>query len=215
MGRRHKKRKNKPGGDTTPSRALDLELKAIEIARGYDGPLRGAPEPALVLAIYRVTAQDVTLIARRAVRLSARGVYPERIEVNDDLGARVPRVAGMRVLVLAAMLEEDSGRGIERVYADLEATSSLAAWAVDAHVPDPISLIEWARSTPALAPSTARVHLVDAAGDLRDQELGDDWIGAALFHLDDVRHERSERRMRFASQDGRNDWTAVFDVRLV
>lgn len=214
MGRRRRKKKQRAEGGSN-TRVLELALRSVELARGYDGPLRGAPEPALLFAVYRVTLEDVTLIGRRVVRLESSGVYPERLEVTGtDLGARIPRVEGMRVLVLAAAVEEDDGRGVQRLYADLESPAQLAAWSVDAHVPEPVSLLEWARTAPLPAPASARVHLVDAAGDLRDRRLGDDWIGAALFHLDDGDRRRAERRMRFLSEDGKNDWTAVLEVRL-
>lgn len=216
VGRRQKKKKKKRSGATAPkSRVLDLELRSVELARGYDGPLRGSPEPALLFGIYRVTLASATLLARRVLHLQPSGEYPERLELRDaDLGVRIPYVEGMRVLVLAAALEEDDGRGVERLYADLESPAQLAAWSVDAAIPEPISLLEWARTAPLPAPATARVHLVDLAGDLRDRDLGDDWIGAALFHLEDGDSRRSERRMRFVSEDGRNDWTAVLEARL-
>lgn len=215
VGRRRKK-KQRAASTPALARVLHLRLRRVELARGYDGPLRGAPEPALVFGVYRVTEHEGTLVSRSVVRLQSRGSYPELLDAGDvDVGARIPRLEGMRVLVLAAAIEEDAGRGIERLYADLEAPAQLAAWSVDAQEPEPIPLLEWARSAPPSPPATARVHLVDPGGDLRDRRLGDDWIGAALFHLDERTASRAERRMRFVSEDGRNDWTAVLDVRLV
>jgi hypothetical protein len=210
--RRKKSERARDGG----SRVLELRLARVEVARGYDGPLRGAPELALVFGVYRIHGDDIALVSRRVIRLEARGEFPERVEVQDGkLEARLPRVDEMRVLVLATALEEDDRRGIEQVYADLEAPQQLAAWRVDAAVPDPVSLIDWARATPEDAPRAARVHLVDAAGDLRDRELGDDWVGAALFHLGSERQPRQERRLRFVSADGKNDWTAVLELKLL
>ncbi len=214
MARRRKKKK--PPKTPAPWRSLDLRLRTVELARGYDGPFRGAPEPALLFGVYRVTDREATLVSRSVVRLKARGAYPELLDAGDiDVGARIAKVDGMRVLVLAAAIEEDGGRGVARLYADLEAPAQLAAWSIDAHVPEPLPLLEWARGAPLSPPATARVHLVDPDGDLRDRGLGDDWIGAALFHVDESSAGRAERRMRFVSEDGRNDWTAILDVRLV
>lgn len=195
---------------------MQLHLLRLELARGYDGPLRGMPEPTLLFGIYRVRADRVTLLERSLHRLTSRGPHPERIDVEDArVEARAPRVKDMRLLVLALALEEDSGEGVAALYAELEAPDRLALWAADAQQPDPVSLADWAKTTSPAAPVTTTVHLVDAERDLRDAKLGDDWVGAAVFCLDDEKRSREERRMRFASADGRNDWTAIVEVRVV
>ncbi len=189
-------------------------MRGVELASGYDGPLRGAPEPVLVFGVVRVTGSEATLISRSVVRLLPSGEYPEHLEIDGvDVGARIPRAPEMRVLVIAAALEEDDGRGVQRVYADLGSIAQLCAWPTDERDPEPLPLVEWARSA-STPPATTRVHLVDAAGDLRDRELGDEWIGAALFSVGERDGRRTERRMRFASEDGRNDWTVILEVRL-
>src|SRR5690606_18520383 len=145
MGRRKKKRRG--GAD------IELHLRRVEIALAYDGPLRGAPEPVLLFGVYRVADTDVTLLSRRAIALRVGSGVPETIEIEDGhLGVHIPSSQARRMLVLAIALEEDGGEGVRRMYAELEAPPSLEAWAVDAVMPRPLSLLEWARQEPPPAP---------------------------------------------------------------
>lgn len=206
-GRRAKRKRRRD----RKAKTLHLELEYLELARGYDGPFRGAPEPTLLFGIYRVAREQIVLLKRRLIRLHATGKYPDRLEVDRALRARVPYESEARVLVLMAALEEDSSRGVQRLYAELEAADHLRAWTVDAHTPEPLSLVEWAHTASVEAPATTRVHLVIPDGDVRDLDLRDDWIGAALFQVEAGTSE--ERRVRFVSESGENDWTAVLAIR--
>lgn len=209
LGKRRRKKRE-------PRGKIRLVLRRVELARGYDGPLRGAPEPRLLFGIYRVTPDDVALVARHVVSVRPGSSFPVGVRFENGIDLSVTLVPGsdLRILVLAAALEEDDGRGVQQLYADLESPARLSAWSVDAPLPDPVPLLEWARTVPLAPPATISVHLVDAAGDLRDHKLGDDWVGAALFHVDPSDRHASQRRMRFVSADGRNDWTAILDVRV-
>ncbi len=212
MGRPNKRKRKKR--ERAASRAIRIRVRRVELALAYDGWLRGAPEPVLLFAIYRIVGDDITLLSRSTIRVPA-GAGPGQVVELDELAleAQVPMGDGMRILLLVAAVEEDGGEGVARVYADLEAPSTLQAWAVDAAVPEPRSLLEWACQEPPPAPATARVHLVDASGDLRDRDLGDDWIGAAVVQVTPTLDRGAERRLRFVSEDGKNDWTAVVELR--
>jgi len=210
VARRRRKQK-KPTARSGSERGVSVEVQRFELARGHDHLLRGSPEPTLILAPYREMGGEVALVERKLLRLRSSGEYPERIECEGaELKVSVPRREEMTIVLLGLALEEDDGRGVQRVYGELEEPGAISVWA-EATEPDPMSLSLWMRTVPPRAPTTCRVHVLDAHGDLRDQR-GDDWIGGAICHIDPtVRAE--ERRMRFLSTDDRNDWTAVLRVR--
>lgn len=212
MGRRNERKRKKR--ERAASCTVQITVRRVELALAHDGVLRGSPEPVLLFAIYRVLGDDITLLSRSTIRVPAGADAGQLVELDEtELDARVPMSDDLRILVLVAAVEEDGGGGVGRIYADLEAPATLQAWAVDAAVPEPRSLHDWACQEPPPAPATARVHLVDASGDLRDKDLGDDWIGAALVQVTPKLERGTERRLRFVSEDGKNDWTAVVELR--
>jgi hypothetical protein len=195
---------------------LQLELERIELARGHDGFARGAPEPSVVLAVYRCASDAATLVARSVHRFRSPGPHPEVIEANGaQLEAVIPRVEGMRILVLALAFEEDSGRGIQSAYCGLAQPETLSLWADGDGDPEPRSLAAWTMLPAPAPPDTQSVHLLLDGRDLRDATEGDDWIGASAFHVADEQLPRLVRRMRFVSPDDENDWTAVLTARAV
>lgn len=196
-------------------------LEALEIARGHDALLRGAPDPVLITAVYAARgAEDAVLLTRSFKRLRPDAPFPSECGLSGTerslAAVSVPRSIE-HLLVLIAAVEEDSVGDIEEVFAALSDTESLSLWRASEHAPEPRALGDAARHLAAVvaasAPEASRVEVLHGGVGLHDRLRVGAWIGAgvvALSHLG----ERPPLgwRMRFASADGRNDWTARVDV---
>lgn len=212
MARRKQKRARERAGET---RLLQLRLEQLELASAHDGAFRGAPEPLVMIGVYRVGGASMTLVDRHLQRAVPIAPYPAIVELGESMEVRIPRVEGMKIVVLGLALEEDGGGGVAHLFGQLGAPDRLALWPTEEVEPDPVSLADWALRDPIPAPASATVHVLDDGKDLRDAVLGDDWIGGSVFHLPDRRANVSGRRLRFRSADGKNDWTLVLRVRVV
>ena len=69
------RRRAKPKRPTLDRRVVRVDIESLEIAKGHDGFLRGAPEPVIVAGLYTRGAGPVALIARSVIRFD----QPERI----------------------------------------------------------------------------------------------------------------------------------------
>jgi len=196
-------------------------LDALEIARGHDGLLRGAPDPVLITAVYATrAAEEAVLLARSFKRLRPDAPFPSECGLSGaerSLAAvSVPR-GSEHLLVLIAAVEEDSVGDIAEVFAALSDTETLSLWRPSDHAPEPRALGDAARHlasvVAASAPEASRVEVLHAGVGLHDRLRLGAWIGAGAVALS-LLGERPPLswRMRFASADARNDWTARVEV---
>ena len=223
MGGRRKKGRKRQRRARPPSSALvrrgellEARLEAVELARGHDGFLRGRPEPVLLVAGFGVGGGEAFLLSRALRRVVVREPFPSVTTITgptdcEVVKARVPPECD-RVVVLILAIEEDSGRDVEALYAELPSCELFSAWPLDERWPDPLGLEELARGPRTPPPRAQRVHLLSGGRDLREQCHADDWVGAALVVLERGGDAGVLWRYRFVSADGRNDWTALVRI---
>lgn len=195
---------------------MQIELTALDLARGHDGLLRGAPEPVVLFAAFLLdAARPPKPLGRAFARFAPKDRFPAVIPPIEKavIRGRARSNSLARVVLLGIALEEDSGKDIERVYARLSDGKGLRVWEPEDAIPAPAAIGEltgWALSP---APHSARVHVVEEGADLQDICKEDELIGACAIVL---APRRSEERyyLGFTSPDGKNDWTASLDVRI-
>lgn len=187
-------------------------MQQLELARGYDGFLRGMPEPTLLLGVYRVEGSHARVLGRYLYRFERPGGFPAKVaprEASRESLVLVPS-AGTRVVVLALAVEEDSGRGLQTLYAALEHGDAVVAWTEHETAPVPMPLCEL--SAGAMPPDLGqRVHLMIGERDPSIHLQGDDWIDANLLWTS-IAPKRCVHRLHFVSTDERNDWTAEVEL---
>lgn len=203
---KHKKKRT-PGD-------LVLEMRGLEIARAYDGILRGEPEAVVMVAVYAL--ED-------APRIIARALWR-----FDSATEKLPTVVAARrparpiahsyaieteapVLLLAVGMEEDAGADVRRVYGLLERAAHLHLWDQDeggSH-PSPLSLGELADKL--ARPTRVRV-LIDSVDLGMAKQPRDDYVGACAVSLPRARL-LADHRMHLTDDAGKNDWTALLKVR--
>lgn len=220
MSRRRRKKKKRRSGTRggVPAKQLRLELSMLEMARGHDGPLRGLPEPTLIVAVYLVSKTGDRLLGRALRRFSPSPAMPQEIALAGEEAElatlRFRPSAGDRVLVLAVAIEEDAGSDIESIYADLPRLSRWHAWPTEARVPQPEHLEDIATGWPAEDQVPRRVHLMLSDEDLRDRVQKDDYVGASLLSVAATKAQDEELRFPLACEAEKNDWTAVLGLRI-
>lgn len=193
---------------------IGLRIDELELARGHDGLLRGSPEPTLLLAVYRVDATTVTTHGRYLYRFECPASLPAKVAPQESSNESivVPFSEGARIVVLVLAVEEDSGQGLQALYAELENGDAVVAWLEPGGGDHPMHLPEL--TTDALvADAPHRIHLVFDDRDPSQQLSGDDWIGAALVWAP-LETGRGRHRLHFVSADARNDWTAELELTL-
>ena len=103
------------------------------MAKGYDGLLRGMPEATLLVGLYRVGPAHARLVGRYLYRFERPSEFPTKVgpreASNESLAVPLPRGTRLAMLVLA--VEEDSGRGLQSLFAALEPGET--AWFDRAH----------------------------------------------------------------------------------
>lgn len=201
MGRRRRKKRKKGSSD----RKLTIALDWIEIALGDDGWGRGDPEPVLLLGLYALADDEVSLVSRGLARPRVRSPYPNDADGDDRPIIQVRPPQGTRLALLVLALEEDGGKDVAAIYAKLE-KPSFTLWSNDASEPYPRALAEW-----IAGPSgTFGVHPMHEEVDLAEHCRSDEWIGATLI----VGAARgSSHRVHVRSDDGDNDWTVELALR--
>lgn len=187
-------------------------MQQLELARGYDGLLRGMPEPTLLLGLYRIDGSHARVLGRYLYRFERPGGFPTKVgpkEKSRESLVIVPSPS-TRLVLLALAVEEDSGRGIQTLYAELETGDSVVAWTEHEAAPVPMHLPEL--SAGIMPPDLGqRVHLMFGERDPSIRLQGDDWIDANLLWTS-IAPKRRQHRMHFVSADGRNDWTAEVEL---
>lgn len=207
------KKKAAPSAPSIQTLKLGFELCSLEIAQGHDGLLRGAPEPVIVLSAFHVTTGGgprVRPLGRELVRFLPRGRFPLVVAPpsRSVLKARARCHEGDRVILLAVAIEEDSGADLERVYTHIQDLARIRVWEADAAEPSPVMMADLGALPASTPPFAARVHVLDDGADLRDACEDDEIIGAGLLIIAPHRSE-DVYRIRFISEDRKNDWTAV------
>lgn len=210
MGRKRRKArtKAKPGSPAS-HRTLSVRLLSLEIAKGDDGLLGGWPEPILLIAAYDLGGPSPALVGRSAIELRPRGRFPSVVVPEEELlfRARCRSGAAGVAAILAVALERDSGRDVERVYADLPEPAAFRAWQIDSVMPAPVPLDEIARTAMDPAP-VRRINVIHRGRDLRDSCSSDVVVGACVLGVV-LPPPSADIRLPFVSVDRSNDWTAV------
>jgi len=195
------------------SQTITVYPTALEIAKGYDGPLRGAPEPRVILAAYWVERRDVRLLGREVYRFDTRGPFPKTETPRSSPGIAVgltTRVPGCFVF-LGIAVEEDSGRGVQTLYAGLEDARNVQLWCPSSASPTPNGLVGYA-SGDQKASTPAQVELMFASDHAAQLAEGDDWVGSVAWALPAKGAAHAEFRLPFGSAKAPNQWTAFVTV---
>lgn len=202
--------------DKRLKRGLILKLESVEIARGHDGTLRGRPEPTFIFAAFGVKDDNISLLDRALRRIVAKGPYPKTIETRDKDDRNVFRVsvpeAWTRVLVLGLAVEKDKGKDIEELYATLAEPSLLSGFRIRDMLPDPLTLAEAGLGPLSTPPGATLVHLMRDGVTLDQLCQSDDYVGCSLVVLEPGLNQTENFRFHFASEDGKNDWTALVGI---
>ncbi|MEM6957680.1 MAG: hypothetical protein AAF645_18445 [Myxococcota bacterium] len=182
------------------ARSIRLEVAGLTITRGYDGLLRGDPEPVILLASY--APEGDRLVATMRLSFAARGPFPVTLEWPGDRRTDVPLEDGTGLpvpeggIVLAVAMEEDSGDDVARIAQALAEPAALKVWSLDG-----------AKSIHALSgldpdfASPKRVDLENATGALSLSCRYDKWVSAVGWNAP------GSASLRFRSRTGRNDWS--------
>lgn len=196
---------------------LRIAVKSLELVRGYDGILRGVPEPIVALSAFLLDGDQARPLGRTLVRFSvSAGTFPTTIlnlQPTEALIANARAELRARLAVLLLALEEDSGKDIQRVYAHLGEAKHWRMWRLDDTMPSPMAVVEMHSMPLPSLPYQCSIGVVDDGVDLRDACPDDALVGAGLIVLGTGRQEE-EFRVRFLSSDERNDWTALVDIRV-
>ncbi len=188
-------------------------VERLELAKGYDGFLRGAPEPTLLVAVYGVTGTRARLAGRYVYRFEQPTAYPCKVstrEPSHESCVVVVAEPSDRLVLLVLAIEEDSGRGLQALYAELERADAIVVWPPDTVTPAPLLLGEL--EPQAMAPDLGhRVHVLLGELDPAAKLEGDDWVDAAVLHAA-ATTQRKRCRFHLCCANARNDWTAELEL---
>jgi len=196
---------------TAHSHRFRIEVQELEIARGHDGLLRGAPEPVLILAAYLVDEAAVRTLGRTLHRFAPRKPFPSRVAPDQVLSIAVDIThhAPIHVVVLALALEQDSSRGVQAAFGAVEHHGALTLWQSSSPDPTPMTIGEMTGDDEAWH-YPAPVHVLAANRDMAALCDGDKWIaGVAWVMRPSTSPSRGLFRLPFQSADQLNDWTAL------
>jgi hypothetical protein len=209
--RKRRGRSKKSPGSSNPRgptpRRFGLQIVDLEIAKGHDGLLRGAPEPVVVMGAFLIADGKCVLCGRGVFRFDSPKKIPDVITKKEGKAhGLIPKKHDARLAFVFAALEEDGGGAIQEVYARLERGAHVVAIDREDHSLRALHLEEW----PAPAPGTfAGPSAVDLQVDGEDlQKLsGDDWVAASLLIVPMPFSLSDPIRIHFRDGEGKNDWT--------
>lgn len=206
----------KPTSTTKPrsaSNALRFEVDPLLLVKGSDGLFRGAPDPTLVLAAWQIDdASRPRAVLRAAVRFHVTGALPGRAAPDVDVLHSAPLVKGherLRLVVVAALFEENSGGDIRALASVLEHGEHVCLVDNRSGVPVVKHLGEVADEA-GLDVIAARGILVDHRH--ASQTQSDQWVGAGVVV---VGSRPTRHTISLQSADLRQDWTLSFSTRRV
>jgi hypothetical protein len=200
-----------PSKATAQTHRLLIDVEELEIARGHDGLLRGAPEPVLILAAYLVDETQVRTLGRALHRFAPRRPFPSRVAPDQvrSIAVEITHHVPIHIVVLALALEEDSSRGVQAAFGAVEHHGALTLWQSSSHDPTPMTLGELTGSDDAWR-YPAPVHVLAANRDMAALCDGDKWVaGVAWVMHPSLNPSGGAFRLPFQSADRRNDWTAL------
>jgi hypothetical protein len=171
------------------------------------------------LASYFVRAGSVVSLGRVLERLRPGPSFPQRLRLDKTvLRARTfpsssSEPPGLLVIVAVA-LEEDSGKDVAALYADLGHPARLGLWDPAAELPEPRALEELVQLAPSLVPEADRISLLRDGVALERAVTADDWVGSLLLRVSLAERSEQSYRFQFVSPDEQNDWTLDLGVRV-
>ncbi len=189
MTRRRRRKKKALTARPRPSGGIKVELvlEAVELARGYDGPLRGLPEPRLLIAAYHVSPGGVILVRRALCRVAPGSEFPQRIPIDEELLRQRVHASSAQdrglLVVLVMALEEDSGDDVADVYADIAEPARWSMWDPRSELPDVRTLSELVALMPTSPPAAEPVALLRDGVPLEPSVTEDDWVGALMIRV--------------------------------
>lgn len=189
-----------------------VDVERVDVIRGHDGALRGAPELVFVCAVYDVAR----LVARGLLRVGAPWPYPSKVvpAVPEIARARdVPAGERGALVVVFIAIEEDRGTDVQTLYDALADPARWALWPQDAVDPSPVAIVEGGG---VLAAEPRPVNLLLDDRDLRDLCREDEFVAATAAKIDGGldRAKRLDWIARFVSADEKNCWSADVQVRV-
>lgn len=196
---------------------IRVSAGALDLARGHDGFLRGHPEPVLLVGLYRCHGGDADMLGRTVIHFERVARVPGEIAPvagRDGFATEGYIANGGALAVLVVALEEDRGRDIASLYAELIEAGEILLWASDAGEAVPAPLAELPHH--GAEGELAAVELKIAGRFPRDWFRADDYIAAAAAWLTPNRGRlRLRARLRSeASREARNDWLAELEIRI-
>ena len=228
MGKQARKRKTKrvkrDASSLPPTRhgALSILIPKLTVAKGHDGFMRGSPEPTLLVGAFLNDAGGATerTLVRGLWRFASPRSMPSDVATAGEHQVRtdifVTRPAS--IVLLAVAFEEDAGRDVAEVFSAMETAARLHVWREDEPAPHPLNLAElWLGNAdlgPAAFDHPTRVNVHLDGKDLKRNCKSDDYVDALAVVLSANRTHRRDLRFHFRTHDGRNDWTAVMEIRI-
>lgn len=195
---------------------MRAKLTRVEFATATDGPLRGLPDPALVLAIYRLEEQKAALIGRLLWRMTMAREAPcvaEPSEAVLELPYSV-RSFPARVVVLVVGIEENAGRGVQEAYQRVESAEATMLSKIAQDDATTTGLAEFSSGDARRPQAIPVLPIVDGAA-LSDCMHNDTWVGAGASVLE-LRPERLEEVIQFhlCAEPQLNDWRVTVCLNL-
>jgi len=193
-----------------------LRPEAMEIVAGHDGLARGLPEPVAVVAAYYCNAEGTALVSRALVPFAVEGKAPswaQTIPRQQPAPSWFVAETSGTVVVVAVAIEEDSGKDIQRIYADSDLADELLIWPLDGGGAVPCALDRIAELSVAEAPIQVGLHT--AGGAPSDTVRSDDYVGTAAVWLATPTDLRTrDFALPIRSRDGRNHWIVNLSVAI-
>lgn len=196
-------------------RSFLLNTKALEVADGKDGFLRGRPDPAVILAAYAVHGTDTHCVGRSIFRFVPNRSMPCTVAPKE--GSPISKQLTFRdsldYVIIAASVEENSGDGIRAAYAAFEYHRALSLWSLEDSHPSPMQLSEISSEKKGwLAP--VRAGLLVEGNDVAKTFTDDAWVGAVAWCIPGEHSGVLEYRLPFRSNSSVNNWTAICEARI-
>lgn len=161
---------------------------------------------------------QISLLGRALRQLEVSGPYPKTLEPRDKRERYLLKVslpdAWTRLLVLGLAIEKDGGKDIEELFASLAEPRLLSSWSIPDVMPEPVSLAEAGMGALSTPPAATLVHLMRDGVTLEETCTRDDYVGCSFIVLDPKQRQEETWRFHFATDAGKNDWTALICARI-